>query len=116
MLNWIKQVFSKKPVAGVLIGPNFDPFQPRAGKSDLSKVIDQAIEASGAQAGDIVEIDGNGMARVVGRRPALAGQEHSPTEHAIRATLRELYGEDVPILADVKRGSNIVVFRNQNAK
>lgn len=115
MLNWIKQLISTKPAAGILIGPKFDPYQPRAGKSEFSKVIESAIAASGARPGDIVEVDQHGMARVVGRRLCVAGEKQNLSEHAIRAKLMELYGEDVPILSDVKRGGNVVVFRKQNA-
>lgn len=79
-------------------------------------MVDYAIAASGAQPGDIVEVDLDGRARVVGRRLCLAGEEPNLSEHAIRASLQELYGDDVPNLADVKRGNNVVVFRNRSVE
>lgn len=110
--GWLKRLRGESGVTGALnLQPGIGTAPTRNGKSPLSDAVAKAIAASGAEPGDIVEVDDQGAARIVGRRLHLAGEECDISEQAIRSRLGEIYGDDASNLADVTTGSNVVVFR-----
>ena len=114
LIDWLKRLFGGSKLSGEMV---FEPdlLMPlaRKGKDQFGEKIANAIVTSGAEPGDIVEVDEKGIPRVVGRRPRIVGQEVEMSEYTIRDRLRKIYGEDVAFSLDVKNGSNVVVFRNQ---
>lgn len=88
----------------------------RKGKSTLEDKIAEVIAASGAEPGDIVEVDEYGTARVVGRSPRIAGEEGDKSEHAIRARIRKIYGNEAANIVDVTHSSNVIVFRKSESE
>jgi hypothetical protein len=121
LLNWLKRWVIKSDsgfeVRGTIrLGYDISEPATRPGKSPFGGVIEKAIAESGAEPGDLVEIDEHGAARVVGRRPRLAGEgeQGDTSEQGIRARLKAIYGDDAAYLADVTAGANVVVFRKPN--
>ncbi len=112
--GWLKRLFDRStPTGRLTLQPGVQLPTWRKGKSALADKVAAAITASGAEPGDIVEVDEQGAARVVGRLPRIAGVEGDHSEHAIRGRIRAIYGDDAAHLVDVSHGSNVVVFRNQ---
>jgi hypothetical protein len=87
------------PEAIVVLNLRFDAHHcevqtppPRRGISPAADIIAKAVAASGAEPGDIIEIDQHGAARVVGRRPRIVDEKGDSSERAVRARLTALYG------------------------
>jgi hypothetical protein len=86
----------------------------RKGKSPFGDMIEKTLASIGARPGDVVEVDEHGTARVVGRRPRIAGEQTDMSEQAILAALKRIYGDDVASVVNVTAGANVVVFRKPN--
>ncbi|MBB5546658.1 hypothetical protein [Paraburkholderia fungorum] len=117
-LNWQKRLIRGREASGVIkLGSSESAPAPtsRNWKSPFGGVIERAVAASAEEPGDIVEVDDHGAARVVGRRPRVAGAPSDISEQAIRARLRAIYGDEASRLGDVKAGANVVVFRRLNS-
>lgn len=110
--EWVKRLRRESAITGVLrLQPGAAPVPSRSGKPAFGDVVAKTIAACGAEPGDIVAVDEQGGARVVGRRPRLVGEKGDTSGQFIRARLGEIYGEDVSSEVDVTAGANVVVFR-----
>jgi hypothetical protein len=115
ILNWLKRlVAASEPSDVIKLG--FGVLEPvsRKGKSPFGDMIEKTLASIGARPGDVVEVDEHGTARVVGRRPRIAGEQTDMSEQAILAALKGIYGDDVASLVNVTAGANVVVFRKPN--
>lgn len=119
MFSWLRKILGSPARAGAAALPlqtRLHEPMSRKGKSDLADKVVQAIGLSGAVPGDIVEVDDQGAARVVGRRPRLVGQPADDSEEGMRARLMRIYGSEASaMLDDVTSGSNVIVFRKSKA-
>ncbi|GAB6852701.1 hypothetical protein [Paraburkholderia kururiensis] len=112
MFKWAKALVGRPEPSGVFkLGHGVAAPTTRMGKSPLSDVIAKTLASIGARPGDIVEVNEFGAARVVGRRPHLAGERPDASEQAIREALTRIYGDDAVGLDNVTAGANVVVFR-----
>lgn len=118
-LNWLNRRVKRRgngfEVGGTItLGRAMPEPTTRYGKSPFGGLAEKAIAESGAEPGDIIEIDEHGAARVVGRPPRIAGEPNDMSEQGIRARLRAIYGDEAASLADVTAGANVVVSRKRN--
>ena len=114
-MNWLKRLVSgSEPSGAIKLGYGVLEPVPRKGKSTFGDVIEKTLASIGARPGDVVEVDEHGAARVVGRRPRIAGKQTDMSEQAILAALKRIYGDDVASLVNVTAGANVVVFRKPN--
>ncbi|MBW5285083.1 hypothetical protein [Burkholderia gladioli] len=114
MFKWAKDLVGKPEPSGVFkLGHGVAAPTTGMGKSPFSDAIVKTLASIGACSGDIVEVNEFGAARVVGRRPQLAGGRPDASERAIREALRRIYGNDAAGLDNVTvtAGANVVVFR-----
>lgn len=112
MFKWAKAHIGSPEPSGVFkLGHGVAEPTTRMGKSPFSDAIVKTLASIGARPGDIVEVNEFGAARVVGRRPQLAGEQPDASEQAIREALTRVYGDEAASLDNVTAGANIVVFR-----
>ena len=115
ILNWLKSLRSgPKPSGLIKLGYGVPAPAWRSGKTPFGGIVEKTLASVGALPGDVVEVDEHGTARVVGRRPRVAGKQPEMSEQAITAALRTIYGDDVASLVNVTAGANVVVFRKSN--
>ncbi|UKD18072.1 hypothetical protein L3V59_42105 (plasmid) [Burkholderia aenigmatica] len=112
IMKWVKRLVRRsEPTSIFELGSGMAVPVSRNGRHPFDDAIIRALAFVGARPGDIVEINELGLARVVGRRPHLPGEQPDQSEQAIRAALSRIYGDDAASLAGVTAGSNVVVFR-----